>query len=202
MTEQFGDKDKWNSRYRVAGDDKSSINSSAPQVSRVLTENSHLLPEEGVALDLACGLGANALFLAKQGLTTHAWDISDVAITALQDAVRSMTLQINSEVRDVILKPPLANSFDTIVVCRFLDRRLTGSLVDALKPGGMIFYQTFSVDKMSGVGPGNPDYLLKPNELLQMFRSLVLRVYREEGLEGNVEQGFRNEVMLVAQKAR
>lgn len=202
MTEQSSDKYKWNNRYRKAGDDKASINSSTLQASQVLKENSHLLPDEGIALDLACGLGANSLFLAERGLTAHAWDISDVAITALQDAARSMTLQVNTEVRDVILNPPLANSFDVIVVCRFLDRRLTTSLLDALKPGGLIFYQTFTVDKMPGAGPDNLEYLLKPNELLEMFRPLTIRVYREEGLEGNVEQGFRNEAMLVAQKAR
>lgn len=202
MTEKSGDKNKWNNRYQIAGEDKSSINSGVLQASKVLTENSHLLPSEGLALDLACGLGANALFLAQQGLTTHAWDVSDVAIVTLQDASRSRSLQINTEVRDVVANPPSIHSFDVIVVSRFLDRRLTASLVDALNPGGMIFYQTFTVDKLPGVGPVNPDYLLKPNELLQMFSSLVIRVYREEGLEGNSGKGFRNEVMLVAQKAR
>ena len=204
MTEESGDKTKWNNRYRAVSDESSTINSSSlssiPSAAQVLKENCHLLPVSGTALDLACGLGANALFLAKQGLVTHAWDISDVAIERLLDASLSIPLQITTEVRDVVASPPPKNSFDVIVVSRFLERRLIDSLIDALKPGGLIFYQTFIIDKMAGVGPDNSDYLLKPNELLQMFRSLTIRVYREEGLEGNIETGFRNEAMLVAQK--
>lgn len=46
------------------------------EVASVLAENSYLLPSQGNALDLACGLGANALFLSEHGLETHAWDIS------------------------------------------------------------------------------------------------------------------------------
>ncbi|WP_455375529.1 class I SAM-dependent methyltransferase [Kaarinaea lacus] len=204
MSEESGDKTKWNNRYRAVSVDSSSNDSSSlsaiPPAAQVLRENCHLLPVSGTALDLACGLGANALFLAKQGLVAHAWDISDVAIERLLDASQSIPLQIATEVRDVVASPPTKNSFDVIVVSRFLERRLISSLIDAVKPGGLIFYQTFVIDKMPGIGPDNADYLLKPNELLEMFRSLTIRVYREEGLEGNIETGFRNEAMMVAQK--
>lgn len=197
MTTNSDDKEKWNSHFRAI-----SVNPSvsARDSSQILTENAHLLPRSGCVLDLACGLGANALFLAKLGFETHAWDISEEAIDQLQKVVDSQSLNICMEVRDVIARPPSKNSFDVIVVSRFLNRSLIPSLIEALKPSGLIFYQTFSVDKLSGIGPSNPDYLLKPNELLQMFRSLRIRVYREEGLAGNLEKGFRNEVMLVAQK--
>ena len=63
-------KEKWNKRYRdEAGEEKAS---------RVLRENLHLLPANGLALDLACGLGGNAILLAQQGLSVCAWDIADV----------------------------------------------------------------------------------------------------------------------------
>lgn len=194
MPEQWNDKDKWNQRYHA------SVDLLSP--SRVLAENSHLLPRQGNALDLACGLGANAIFLAKQGLKTSAWDISDIAIEKLNSACKNLSLQIDAEVRDVELNPPLQNSFDVIVVCRFLDRNLMPSLIDAVRPGGLIFYQTFVVDKHADAGPSNPDYLLQQNELLRLFQCLTVRVYREEGLEGNQAEGFRNEAMLVAQKPR
>ena len=69
--------EKWNARYRAATGER--------QASRVLAENLHLLPERGLALDLACGLGANSILLARQGLKVAAWDIADVAIAALQE---------------------------------------------------------------------------------------------------------------------
>lgn len=192
MSEQLGDKTKWNNRYTVE--------SSVPPPAQVLIENSHLLPQQGSALDLACGLGANAVFLAKHGLKTCAWDISDVAINKLNVFAKSLSLEIETGVRDVVSSPPSNSSFDVIVVSRFLDRLLTGALIDALKPGGFIFYQTFILDKQTDIGPSNPEYLLKTNELLKLFDSLIIRVYREEGLAGNMSEGFRNEAMLVAQK--
>jgi len=61
------DTDKWNARYRMA-------DTTVADPAVVLSENLHLLPARGCALDLACGAGANALLLARHGLETHAWD--------------------------------------------------------------------------------------------------------------------------------
>ena len=200
MSDQSDDKDKWNRRYLAASGDTPGVNSGTNSIAQVLEEYAHLLPDSGDALDIACGLGVNALFLARRGFKTHAWDISNVAIDRLKEMCQSMSLDIEMRVRDVVAEPPVKNSFEVIIVSRFLDRRLSASIISALKPGGLLFYQTFIVDKAQGFGPDNPDYLLQQNELLEMFRPLIVRVYREEGLQGNVEKGFRNEAMLVAQK--
>ena len=192
MSEQSGDKLKWNQRYQASEGDSTAA--------QVLVQNAHLLPKQGDALDLACGLGANAIFLAKHGLSTTAWDISDIAIEKLNSRCENLSLPVGAEVRDVVLHPPAQSRFDLIVVSRFLERKIIPSLIEALRPGGFIFYQTFVVDKQADPGPSNPAYLLKPNELLKLFQSLTVRVYREEGLEGDLGKGFRNEAMLVAQK--
>ncbi|HEB92053.1 MAG TPA: class I SAM-dependent methyltransferase [Gammaproteobacteria bacterium] len=165
---------------------------------RVLAENSHLLPVAGEALDLACGLGGNALLLAQAGLRTQAWDISPVAITRLNASAAGLPL--SAVVRDVLAAPPAPLSFDVIVVSRFLARDLCPTLLAALRPGGLLFYQTFSRDKAAPGGPSNPDFLLAENELLRLFDRLRLRVYREEGCIGNTQHGLRNEALLVAQK--
>jgi len=199
MTDSSHDKAKWNSRYSEA-DRIGTADAGSLQAAQVLVENAHLLPHQGKALDLACGLGVNAIFLASHGLDTSAWDISDVAIEKLQKQIDAQSLNIRTELRDVVERPPSVGAFDVIVVVRFLERRIVSSLVEALKPGGLIFYQTFTIDKSPDIGPTNPDYLLQANELLQLFHALRIRVYREEGMEGDLEKGFRNEVMLVAQK--
>ena len=67
---------KWNRIYSQSGHD-------AYLPAQVLADNEFLLPEAGTALDLACGLGANAIFLAQQGLAVTALDISSVAIEKL-----------------------------------------------------------------------------------------------------------------------
>jgi 2-polyprenyl-3-methyl-5-hydroxy-6-metoxy-1,4-benzoquinol methylase len=131
----MGIKAKWNERYGDATGER--------QASRVLKENLHLLPDNGRALDLACGSGGNSILLAQQGLQVDAWDIADVPIAALQDVALKRQLSIQAGVRDVEAKPPEPETFNVIVVSYFLDRDIIPSLIQALKHGGLIYYQTF-----------------------------------------------------------
>jgi len=102
--------------------------------------------------------------------------------------------------RDVVREPPEPDSFDVIVVVRFLDRRLTRHIIEAIRPQGLLYYQTFIRDKVDDTGPTRPDYLLEVNELLELFNALTIRLYREEGGTGDPGRGFRNEAMLIAQR--
>ncbi|WP_439503174.1 class I SAM-dependent methyltransferase [Methylophaga sp.] len=185
---------KWDQRYRTEI-------AVYPEPALVLTQNQHLLPEQGIALDLACGLGANALLMASLGLQTHAWDISSEALAKLNAEIQQRQLQVITEQRDVSVVAPDNSSFDVIVVSQFLDRKLCPKLINALKPGGLLFYQTFCRDKVDGSGPQNPEFLLADNELLNLFTSLKLRVYREESTLGDTSMGWRNMAMLVGQKS-
>jgi len=169
---------KWDARYRDTG----AVAGSAAQV---LQQNRQLLPAQGKALDLAAGLGGNALLLAAHGLETHAWDISPVAIAKLDEAAQRHGLVLHTQVRDVVCQPPSANSFDVIVVSRFLERELCPAIIAALKPGGLLFYQTYTRNKPADVGPNNPRFLLDTGELLQLFAELEKVVY-EEGEEARL----------------
>ena len=96
--------------------------------------------------------------------------------------------------------PPLPNSYDLIVVTHFLDRSLAPLLMDALRPNGLLFYQTFTRTCVREGGPTNPGFRLADNELLSLFSPLHLIVYREEGRIGDLEKGFRNEALFVGKK--
>jgi tellurite methyltransferase len=189
------DQQKWDRIYRDRGADSS-------QAAEVLKHNRHLLPQSGIAMDLACGLGANSLLLAESGLHVRSWDISPVAIDQLSRLAAEQGLPISAEVVDVEQQPPPAQSLDVLVVTHFLSRALVPALIAALKPGGVLFYQTYCRDKVAGQGPSNPDYLLKDNELLSLFAGLKIRVYREESLLGEHNEGWRDRAMLVAEKPR
>lgn len=152
---------KWDARYRDAA------GPGAP--ARVLTDFAHLLPPRGRALDLACGLGANALFLAGQGLETHAWDASPIAVGRLKDAAAARGLRVEAAVRDVVAHPPEPDAFDVIVVAHFLERALAPALAAALRPGGLLFYQTFTRARVDDFGPKHDAYRLAENELLWLF---------------------------------
>lgn len=182
---------KWNARYQDA-------DPSVTRPSEVLNSFAYLLPSKGQALDLACGLGGNARLLAARGLETTAWDLSPVAIDRLKAHAAAENLSIKASVRDVQAKPPEADAFDVIVVGYFLERDLAAAIEQALKPGGLLFYQTWTREAVDDRGPGNPAFRLAPNELLQLFPRLRVISYREEGLFGDLAQGLRNEAWLVA----
>ncbi len=167
----------------------------------MLQEFHHLLPLQGMALDLACGTGGNALLLAQHGLDTLAWDYAEGALDEVSRQARQLGLdRCRVELRDVIRQPPEAGRFDVITVSHFLERSLAEPLIQALKPEGLLFYQTFTREKCSAQGPSNPDFLLGASELLQLFSPLRLLVYREEGLVGDQTLGLRNLAYLVAQR--
>ena len=159
----------------------------------MLLENQHLLPDAGTALELACGMAANARFLAQRGLSTTAWDISEVVIERLQASPAMKGLAITFEGRDIVQQPPEAASYDVIVVSYFLDRSLIPLIKRALKPSGLIFYQTFTQTYVNEGGPRSRDFRLADNELLQLFGDYQVLAYREEGRVGELQQGYRDE---------
>jgi len=183
----------WEARY-------AQMSAVSRRPARVLRRTAFLLPSTGEALDLACGLGGNALFLARRGLDVSAWDYSSTAIGDLAAVARQADLPIRAEVRDVVAEPPAPQSFDVICVSYFLQRELAPALSAALRPGGLIFYQTFVREAPGSQGPRNPAYRLAPNELLGLFPELRVLEYREYGRVGQLEWGERDSASLVAQK--
>lgn len=184
-------REKWDAIYRDGA-------VGAP--ARVLLDFAHLLPASGSALDLACGMGANGLFLAVHGLTTQAWDISPVAVAQLHERARRDQLPLSVQACDVSATPPSPDTFDVIVVSHFLDRSLMPALMAALRPQGLLFYQTFTRERVDDSGPRNPEFRLAANELLQLCAPLHVLAYREEGSVGDTQQGWRNLAYIVAQR--
>lgn len=184
---------KWDRIYSQSGRE-------AYLPAQVLADNVFLLPEVGTALDLACGLGANAIFLAQQGLAVTALDISSVAIEKLTAYAALQGLNINARQQKIDCHSLAELKFDVIVVSRFLDRALSGAIIDALNPAGLLFYQTYTREKVNRHGPNNPDYLLAENELLGLFSPLRVVFFRDNGLIGNKNLGLRGEAQFIGQK--
>jgi len=183
---------RWDQRYQMRQD--------PGEPCWVLANNLQLLNPGGQCLDLAAGLGANALLLASLGFTTEAWDISPVALDKLEQWARERDYPLRTRIVDVEQQPPQVASFDVIVVSQFLHRPLFPALIAALRPGGLLFYQTFHQQKTSGSGPSSADYLLAPGELLTLTAALRPLFYREDGCTGDLERGLRDCAYLVAVK--
>ncbi len=185
--------EKWDRRYadKPAG---------SPEPAQVLLEHAYLLPKSGTALELACGRGGSALFLARRGFRVQAWDISRAAIEGLELQAKAEGLEVETGVRDVRESPPPPDTFNVICVSYYLERSIVGPIIQALKPRGLLFYQTFIHEKVTDLGPSNPSYRLGPNELLELFAPLHVLVYQELGCVGDTEQGVRDTAWLVGQR--
>jgi tellurite methyltransferase len=144
-----------------------------------LEDNILLLPK-GKALDVAMGSGRNSIFLARNGFDVEGVDVSEEAVNNAQQSARKYGVIIHTSVADLennyLIK---ANYYDTIICFNYLQRSLISQIKTGLKMGGMIVYETFTIDQPRFGKPRNPDFLLHYNELLEMFRDFLCLRYRE-----------------------
>lgn len=184
---------KWEQRHAEADDNG--------RPAQVLLRNLHLLPANGTALDLACGRGASALLLAEQGLQVTAWDFSEIAIERLTQTAKAKNLSLLAEVRDIEAEPMPSAKFDVLLVSYFLERALLPAIKKAIKPGGLLLYETFTRTSVSDRGPSHPDWRLKENELLEVCSDMRIHYYREDAGLGDLSEGWRDVAMIVASRS-
>ena len=154
----------------------------------LLTEYAHLLPSSGAALDLACGKGRNAIFLAQRGLEVTGIDRSEVALAEAREAAEEAGVQVKIKWVAADLEAstvPLPQNHYNVITCFYYrDPNLYPQIFAALRPGGILFYETFTLDQLQhDFGPRDPDHLLAPGELPRVFQRLELLFYREMSLE-------------------
>jgi len=150
------------------------------QPAQFLIDNIELLPR-GRTLDVAMGSGQNAVYLARMGFEVEGVDISPEAVNNALELACQAGITIKAEVADLEGNYRLEkNAYDVIICFHYLQRSLIPQIKDGLKKGGMVIYETFIVDQAKLLGkPKNPDFLLKHNELLVMFRDFRCLRYRE-----------------------
>lgn len=174
-------KSKWNSKYkeRLQNQEESLANPRLMNLSPYLTG--------GSALDLACGLGANSLFLARLNYQVQAIDISDVAVHALQEQAAKQNLAIKARVCDLTELTNhewTDNYFNLVVITYYLDRALFPFVKSIIKQNGYFFMETFYFSpQKEGQGVSN-QYKLRSGELLAEFADWKVLFYEENEQEG------------------
>ena len=123
------------------------------------------------ALDLACGVGRHALYLAKRGWQVTAVDSSKVAIEILLERAKELELQVDARVADLETGEFLieADGYDLIVNCCYLQRDLFPAIKAGVKAGGCVLAVIGMLDDDPEVKPMNPAFLLQPGELRAHF---------------------------------
>ena len=162
----------------------SHIRKSNPQPAQFLVDNIALLPR-GRALDVAMGAGRNTIYLAKMGFEVEGVDISPEAVNDALESARNAGVTIRTQVAALDGNYYIEKDTYQVIICfNYLQRSLIPQLKDGLRRGGMVVYETFIVDQAQFGKPRNPNYLLKHNELLNMFRDFRCLRYREGIVEG------------------
>ena len=141
----------------------------------------------GPVLDLACGDGHNGLFLAAKGLPVILADRSHVGLGKAKETADGMQAQVTLwriDLEKAEENPLKEEEYSVILVFRYLHRPLMPCIRKALKPGGFLLYHTYTTDQAQFGKPRNPDFLLKPGELMNGFKDWHVLHYFE-GLQEN-----------------
>ena len=142
--------------------------------------HARLLRTGGSVLDVACGSGRHALWLAAQGFAVTGVDRDAAALQGLRGRIEAIEGDL-----EAAPWPLPGRRFDGIVVANYLWRALWPVLRGALAPGGVLICETFADGQQSIGKPSRPDFLLQPGELLRACEGLRVVAF-EDGFEDSV----------------
>ncbi len=134
-----------------------------------------LIKRGGRVLDLAAGSGRHTRLLLERDFAVVAVDRDISALPPLAAT--------GCEVRQIDLEAgapwPLGTGYDAIVVTNYLHRPLLPAIARALAVGGVLIYETFARGSERFGRPHNPDFLLRPGELLDAFAMLTVVAFEQ-----------------------
>ncbi len=169
------DRLKWDERYRAGS------YAARPHPTQLLADRLADLPR-GRALDVACGAGRNALFLAAAGYEVDAVDLSSVGLERGARTAAERGLAINWIEADLDPPSPEAlpkNDYALIVLVRYVNMALIPLLAERLADRGCLVCEQHLKTARDVAGPRNPAYRLEPNELQAAASNLSVMFYRE-----------------------
>lgn len=182
------------------------LRTALPRPASFLVQQLSRLPK-GRALDIAAGRGRHTLFLASHGYHVEAIDrdaeaLAHLAATARQAQLRSVTTKVLDLEQPAPFVPDFGKDvYDVIMVFFYLHRSLVPRVIEALKPGGMLIYETFTIDNyFHRRHPRRWEFCLTHNELLRLASPLQVLHYDEGLHEGDDGQGASYTARLLAVK--
>lgn len=173
---QNSNKSHWNKKY--AG---RKINPGLLPAAALVGAKEELLARQGRVLDLACGEGGNAVYLAKLGFQVEGVDLSLVGLQHAKQLAAAKGVRLDVWVADLGYYPLPVNRYDLIININFLMRNLIKPIDQALKPGGLLIFQTYTREdpKFYRDRYIHPEYYLYPRELLDFFPEYRVWYYYE-----------------------
>ena len=174
------DRHKWDSRYaeRTAG----GAREASALVREWVTQAAR-----GHALDIACGTGRNAIFLATKGFTVDALDISPVALAQARETAAAAGVTVNWIEHDLDMPVPVCGPYRLVIQLHYINAAITRDIPALLAPGGLFICQQHLQSAEPVAGPQNAAFRVVPGELVQLAAELEILHYSEglcEELDG------------------
>jgi SAM-dependent methyltransferase len=155
------------------------------QVSDWVIQHASIIRPGGRVLDYACGHGRHALYLAAQGYEVLAIDRNPQVLQEITDKAHQLQLNVETQLIDLeqnnwpFSGSEFAKSFDGVVVTNYLYRPFLMRLSELLKDDGVLIYETFGFGNEAFGKPSNPNFLLRPNELLGFSEKMKILAYED-----------------------
>lgn len=181
------DKARWDSKYNA---DKFLF---GRQPIPFLKKNVDLLPK-GKTLDLAMGEGRNGVFLATQGFEVTGLDISAKGLEKAHRLAKEHGVTISTHAVDLETYELKEAAYDTIICTYYLQHSLFPKMKDALRSGGMVLVETYTLGHLKYRPRFRKEYLIKANELLKIFEDFKILRYQD------VDDGNAAYASIIAQK--
>jgi SAM-dependent methyltransferase len=172
------ERERWNQKYREG---LHALSEPDPFLVEAFSQYVHpAFPGGGRALDLAGGAGRHALYLAERGWRVTLTDISEVAIEKARQNAGALASHIHFVVDDLTQFRASQTQFDLVMGFFYLERGIFPEIVQAVLPGGLLVYKTYTAKQrtLEG-GPRDPAHLLEPGELLRLVDGLQVLHYLE-----------------------
>ena len=179
------DRLRWNGRYREP--------SGARGHTKWLGTLARWLPREGRALEVAGGVGQDALWLARRGLDVTLLEVSDVALERAAETARTLDVPLRTQRWDAETQPLPPGPFELVLCLNFLHRPLFGAWRTVLSPGGVLVFAQPTRSNLQRHAHPSARFLLEDGELPRLLEGWTLLAYTE----GWTEQG-RHEARVVA----
>lgn len=167
------DKEKWDERHQQKMIPDTPV--------QLVTDFARLAPGKK-ALDIACGRGRNSRYLASKGFEVDALDISSVAIDSLQGIKGIHPQEVDLDTYNLPKE-----KYDLIVCTYYLERRLFPQIIDVLKEGGVLIYETFVYHPENETSPSKRRFLLNEGELEAAFDEKLDLLHIREAWTENIE---------------